>query len=737
MFSWLNRVLRSIAPDHRARHGAVLGAIAAVIAAVWAATVSLQSGFGWSVDLLLALLVAGIGIPIAALAIALVLAILRPLPRFLTGFFIACCFSISLLWLDSVGALFASLFLFVECTLGATALTILRGGMVPAKRIATWSIFVLALAANVGFISLVMSDGVNEDLIQAKEGTPAGAISAENPSKAGPYAVKTLYYGCGDSLRRPQFGPSVAIRTPKVNASMFFKDFGGWKAWIRKRYWGFGVDKLPLNAEVFYPQGEGPFPLFLIVHGNHVMSVPSDDGYAYLCKLLASRGYIAVSVDENFLNSGRGLLPDLPNQQPVRGWLLLEHLRLWHNWAADSRNPFYGKVDLNNIALAGHSRGGEAVATAALFNRLPYYPDDATIAFHYGYNIKSIIAIAPADGQYRPAGQYRVLKNVNYLTLQGANDADVSSFFGSRQYDHVRFDGSVPAFKSELYIYRANHGQFNTQWGRASDVGEPENWFLNLRSLLSGDDQRQIAKVYISAFLEATLRGRTEYEELFRDYRLARQWLPKTLYLNRFQDQSYRTICSFDEDADVTTTTIPGGHISGNGLVVWREGKIPFRSGSRDYNGVFIGWDWEKSKKPPVSPPSYTIDLPPADAKSLNLSVAVTDDNAQGNAEDVDEPTDFSIEAEDGSGQCTRVAASSFAYLPPPLHVQFTKLEFLDAHLYKESAEPVFQSIAVPLDAFTRVNAAFNPHQLSRIRLIFDRTPSRVVIINGIGLTGA
>jgi hypothetical protein len=32
----------------------------------------------------------------------------------------------------------------------------------------------------------------------------------------------------------------------------------------------------------------------------------------------------------------------------------------------------------------GHSRGGEAAATAALFNKLAYYPDDATMDFRSG-----------------------------------------------------------------------------------------------------------------------------------------------------------------------------------------------------------------------------------------------------------------------------------------------------------------------------------------------------------------
>jgi dienelactone hydrolase len=747
--SLLKRFWNSIKPSYHARRGAVLAAVATVIWVVCVAGFNIESGFGLFADFLFAFVVAALGIPLAALLVALILALLRPLPRILTGFFVACGLFISLLWLDTTGASFAALLLFVECALGATLATIVRGGLrdaPAAKRIVTWSILVLAVAADVGFFSLLHSDGINEELLKAKDSSQPAPLKIEDPSKAGPYQVSTLYYGSGNSLRRPEFGPSVTIRTQTVDGSAFFKGFGGWKAWIRKRYWGFGIDKLPLNARVFYPQGAGPFPLFLIVHGNHTMSVPSDNGYAYLCELLASRGFIAVSVDENFLNSG--LFHDPPKQQAARGWLLLEHLRLWHAWAKDAKNPFFGKVDLNNIAVAGHSRGGEAAATAALFNTLEYYPDDATVKFHYGYSIKSVVAIAPPDGQYKPAEQFRVLKDVNYFTLQGANDADVSSFDGSRQYDHVRFSGNAPEFKSELYIYRANHGQFNTMWGRASDQDAPTSWFLDLRPLLSGDQQRQIAKVYISAFLEATLHGRTEYQDVFRDYRRGQQWLPKTLYLNRFQDQTYKPICSFDEDADVTSTTLPGGHISSTSLTVWREGKIPFRNGgSREYNGVFLGWNWEKAKKPPVPPPNYAIDLPPGlDFPGFDMSVAVTDDDApepnQKNAkpseevEEKDGPTEFSLEAVSANGASARVVSNSFAFLPPPFHVQFTKLEFLDGRMYKNSAEAAFQTIRIPFSAFQAANAAFDPHQVRRIRLIFDKTPSRVIIIGGIGMDG-
>ena len=57
----------------------------------------------------------------------------------------------------------------------------------------------------------------------------------------------------------------------------------------------------------------------LIVHGNHNYRQFSDPGYEYLGALLASRGFILASVDENFLNG-------LSGENDARAWVLLKHL---------------------------------------------------------------------------------------------------------------------------------------------------------------------------------------------------------------------------------------------------------------------------------------------------------------------------------------------------------------------------------------------------------------------------
>lgn len=758
LLSWWLRVWAAIRPGPEARKGGTLAVLLTAAAAAVVGAWSLESGFGFWVDLLFAFFVATAGIALLWGVVALLLTILRKLPRAATGLTVGAFVFIGLLWgPPSLGATVSFTFCLVEGVLGATAATMLRGGfrgLALSRRVITVVLFVLAIAGNVVLGWFLAAEGTLAGRLEFR--APAAheppAMNLADPAGRGALPVRTLFYGHGDDLRRGEFGKGVEIKTPTVDASPFFKEFKGWKAGLRKRYWGFGMDRLPLNARVWYPGGDGPFPLVLIVHGNHQMSDFSDPGYEYLGRLLASRGFILASIDENFLNSG--LFADPPHEQAVRGWMLLEHLKLWREWNRTPGNPFLGRVDFNRIALMGHSRGGEAAATAALFNRLAYDPDDANIEFHYGFPIQSVVAIAPPDGQYKPAGQWRSIENVNYFTIQGANDSDVSSFTGSRQYDHVRYTGDGLWFKAELYIYGANHGQFNTAWGRA-DAGKPLSWFLNVKPLMAGEAQRRIAMVYLSAFLEATLHGRSEYVPLFRDYRRGRAWLPRTLYLNRFAAASDRLVSDFNEDADLTTTTMPGGRIHGENLSIWKEGRIPWRSGDRGYNGVFLGWN-RKDKTKPV--PVYTISLPEKLASTwslgshstLRLSLAVTDEEAplpgKQPAQDENEqkqdkqdqakaePTDFTVELESSHGAKASLPVSDFVVLPPPFQVRFTKLRAMDDEGYKKAAEPVFQTIELPLAAFAG-QGGFDPAGITAIRLRFDRTPSRVVILSGVSFS--
>src|SRR5215475_10940080 len=85
--SWWKRTWRliwePIMPGPEARRGAYWAAIATVLWAVVIGGWNVKSGFGLWVDFSFAFLIAALGIPLAALVVALALTIFRRLPRLL------------------------------------------------------------------------------------------------------------------------------------------------------------------------------------------------------------------------------------------------------------------------------------------------------------------------------------------------------------------------------------------------------------------------------------------------------------------------------------------------------------------------------------------------------------------------------------------------------------------------------------------------------------------------------
>jgi dienelactone hydrolase len=559
---------------------------------------------------------------------------------------------------------------------------------------------------------------------------PVDRIEAPNPAFDGPYKYRTYFYGSGADKRRTEYGRTVDFRTEPVDASAFMDVFDS-----VPRYWGFDLDRLPINGRVWFPEGPGPFPLVLIVHGNHAMKKFSDPGYAYLGTLLASRGFIAVSVDQNFLNQ------QFSDENDARAFILLEHLRVWDEWNQTQGHPFEGKVDMNRIALIGHSRGGEAVAHAASLNRLSRYPDDAYMPLGYDFAIRSIIAIAPCDGQYMPAGHHTSLENVNYLVIQGGHDADVTTFLGLRQYNRVRFTDDNFWFKCAIYVYRANHSRFNAAWGRVDTTGL-DGWFINEKPIMDPDQQRQVAKVLVSAFLEATLKGRDEYAPIFQDARRAGPWLPEDIYVDRYEDSTFRVIADFEEDYDVTTATIYGGELLGENLATWKEADVPYRTndGATQENcTVVLGWDdeYDDDGDPnTIDIGSYTITLSRDATEELDVSKDAKLVFSVG-AEDPDEtePLDLTIELRDRDGNRARLPLSSVGPVHPALPVRLCKWKWLEKKEFDEFSERLLQTYEIPIQQFVESIPSFEPSELARIRFVFDRSSWGTIMLDDVGIS--
>ena len=604
-------------------------------------------------------------------------------------------------------------------------------------------------------------------------------ITAPNPSLPGAFKVRTMYYGSGTDKQRKEFKDSVTYKTKPVDVSPY-ATIAPAQAADRKKYWGFDLKAAPINGRVWYPDGAGPFPLVLVVHGNHNPEDYSDPGYDYLGKLLASRGFILASLDENWINGS------LRGENDGRAWMMLKHLESWKRFNDSTAGPMSHKVDLTRIALMGHSRGGEAAAVAAAFNTLKYYPDDAKQKFSFNFAIKSVVAIAPVDAQYMPTSQYTPLENVNYLLLHGSHDGDVATAVGMRQYERLRFTDGQPRFKSMFFMYRANHGQWNTVW-QNKDNGPRSGRTLDLRTLVPIEDQRTEGKLVISAFLEATLNGKSEYLPMFRDHRTAGHWFPKTMYTTRFQESGYRAVAEYEGDIDLASGA-PGVTIDSDSLASWKENVIPFRGRGTDdqrTNAAWIGWNNRIAGPDTLKmgrPASYTLTLSdslvkawkitangavylsiaptkekpspralPRDTTTRDTSKAAVAARAKATADSIKKvpkppkpnlaadtlPIDFTVELVDADGHVARMPLTRYAPVRRPLEVRLYRRAGRDEQRFQNLFEYVPQTFVLPLADFATSTPDFKPERLKSIRLRFDRTFAGTIILDDVGINPA
>lgn len=537
----------------------------------------------------------------------------------------------------------------------------------------------------------------------------------ENPSQIGEYSYQFLSYGSGNDKYREEFGELVGIKTPTVDASHFIT------RWSDKResFWGFDQSQLPVNGRLWLPEGDGPFPVILMVHGNHTMEDFSTSGYDYLGELLASRGFIAASVDEDFINySNTSGIPN--NNYELRAWMLLKHLVQLDELNQTPGNELYQKLDMKNVGLVGHSRGGQAVSMVGDYKR--FFDDNHLLNDLENINVKGIVAIAPTDK--RLDGNRPVLENTPYLIIQGAQDADINNFRGDHQFYRSTFDEDSDSFKASVYIAGANHGQFNTEWGNM-DVSLPKGLFLNQGQIMDPEDQRQIAKVYISAFFERTIHENQAYEKLFRNHQYGKNWLPESLLVTKYQNPSYLSLLDFKRNRPNPAT---GVIISSEGFTVSDVIKPKDRrNNNRPEDAIQL--EWENEAK-------YTINLSNVNKKVINnqehVVFTMANNNENGSIPEIE------IQLETTDGVSVQLPLNSFMAFPPVISSEFTPFGLFDDIFrdgkYENSWEPVFQTFEIPFQRFESENPEFNKNNVNSITLLFH-TQQGNILIESVGLS--
>jgi hypothetical protein len=297
----------------------------------------------------------------------------------------------------------------------------------------------------------------------------------------------------------------------------------------------------------------------------------------------------------------------------------------------------------------------------------------------------------------------------------------VLSFVGANQYHRTAVGPG--GFKSAVYVGRANHAQFNTAWGRYDSGYGAAKRLLDTSALLDPAEQRRVAGVFVSAFLEAALRGRRGYLRALRDPGAGDEWLPDTIYVKQFGDGATRYVSTFDDDREREAASASGAAGSGRALTEWHEQDIPLRAGSTD-RAVVLGWDAGAARRPA----SYEIDVAGAGRSAgprgeLLLSLADIGPARR--------PVDLTVEVSDGDGDAARLPLSRTAPLEPELVAPHMKLGAAQAGA---PGEPAFQTFALPLAAYAAANPAFDPATVRAIRLVFDRTPRGRLLLDDVGL---
>ncbi|WP_412744742.1 alpha/beta hydrolase family protein [Krasilnikovia sp. MM14-A1004] len=277
---------------------------------------------------------------------------------------------------------------------------------------------------------------------------PPGPAAAVDPGRPGPYATITGEYDL-PGVKLPDF--------PK---------------------------KVEMRAVVVAPKGApGKRPLALLLHGRHFTCfhgkdedkvtgdwpcpagtepIPSHRGYLQAQKLLASQGYVTVSISANGVN-GQDYAADDGGAQ-ARSSLVRLHLAHWADWAGSGRGHAPAIVrsappaDLSKVLLMGHSRGGEGVNRAAMDSLSP--PPAARDGYHgkVRWTIRGTLLIGPTIFGQNPT------PDVPSATILPGCDGDVSDLQGQMYVDATRGVGNGRALHSAVYVVGANHNFFNTEW---------------------------------------------------------------------------------------------------------------------------------------------------------------------------------------------------------------------------------------------------------------------------------
>lgn len=471
-----------------------------------------------------------------------------------------------------------------------------------------------------------------------------------------------------------------------------------------------------VRAEVRYPAKAyganvdpeiGSFPIVVFLHGNHCICstsctshscspsnrIPNHRGYDYILDVLASRGYIAVSIDGfsvTAINQTFGPLTDYE----ARGQLILEHLRRWQNWNQNGGSLLSGKfmnrVNMSKIGLVGHSRGGEGVVAADVLN----------VVQSEGFSIKAVAAIAPTAQD----GLVDWVPLSPYLVILSNNDGDVVFLSGQKTYDRA-FSAIAPKAKEKtaFWIFGTNHNFFNTTWTPgsgdpfASDDGQGDG-------RLQPAAQRRVGCQIITNFMDKELKGSALAGEAIRGERPMTGLGAVEIHVQHGRNPVL-WVDDFDHGNGKLVNSL-GGAVTTSGFSHFEiESFVQgvFASSFRgDTNGLVLSWNGNASYETALPITSRDVRR----YRSLAFRLGRIRDSST--LPPVEQPWHMSVTLIDQNGNEAnhRFSVTQVATTPYPA---------------KGAASPtILTTVRLPLVDYRKDNARFNFAGVAKIRFTFD-----------------
>jgi hypothetical protein len=431
------------------------------------------------------------------------------------------------------------------------------------------------------------------------------------------------------------------------------------------------------------------YPLFVVVHGNgHTYT-----NYAFLLEHMARNGFIAVSIH---LNTGLAGL--------ARANAFFDHIT--------TINAIFGASVKNDVAVLGHSRGGEAVFKIARLNE----------SLGLGVGLKALLSLGPTDRYGHETITGTTAKPL--FILYGAKDDDVAGWPPSSGYNvrqtgfslSDRFDGQE---KSMAFVYNATHNGFVTH---NEAFGTPP-----VPPLMTVADQQKILLAYCNAFSRMHVLGELQWRGMFTG-----EWKPPAVAATgamiavQFRSPTRRGVDEFEgphAPNDWQTSSI-GGAVTQSGLTATPvEAQLypQDNQSPHDTGGLRLVWDGPTDQ--------LVFDVPPGQGDVSAFShLQVRLGKVVNSASNPAGPQNLRVGLRDGAGNERLIRASAFGGVP----------EIAVANEVGNTKSSL-TTLRIPLTAYTVVCAGavqVDLTNVSQVKLVFSEVASGEFAVDELEFTG-